>query len=272
MKANYHTHTQRCRHAQGTESDYLRCAMDAGLTVLGFSDHAPFPDHDFGFRMPYTELEEHFREVDRLKTLHSSEIIIRKGLEIEYLPDYRSYYEKLLSVYRLDYLLLGEHFYRVPGYSDVRFVADADSTEEFVHYAAAVSEALKTGYFRMLAHPDLYAMDRFAWDSNCEKAADIIIDAAIATGTVLEYNANGYRRGLQQYPDGERYMYPHKRFWQKVKGSGALVIIGSDCHEAKQVYDLCMPKAWKALIQLGIVPLDNIEDLLPPINLGEKQS
>ena len=57
MKANYHTHTERCRHAQGTEEDYIREALKAGVSILGFSDHAPFPDHDFGFRMPYDELE-----------------------------------------------------------------------------------------------------------------------------------------------------------------------------------------------------------------------
>ena len=66
MKTNYHTHSQRCRHAQGTEEDYVRCALDAGVSILGFSEHAPFPDHDYGYRMPYEELSDHFSEVDRL--------------------------------------------------------------------------------------------------------------------------------------------------------------------------------------------------------------
>ena len=101
MKANYHTHTQRCRHAQGTETDYIQEALKAGVSILGFSDHAPFPDHDFGFRMPYTELAEHFQEVDRLTELYASDIVIRKGLEIEYLPKYRDYYERLLTQDRI---------------------------------------------------------------------------------------------------------------------------------------------------------------------------
>ena len=33
MKTNYHTHSQRCRHAQGTEEDYVRCALDAGVSI-----------------------------------------------------------------------------------------------------------------------------------------------------------------------------------------------------------------------------------------------
>ena len=43
MIANLHTHTPRCRHASGTEEEYVRCALDAGLQTLGFSDHTPYP-------------------------------------------------------------------------------------------------------------------------------------------------------------------------------------------------------------------------------------
>ena len=35
-KTNYHTHTKRCMHAEGTEADYVKAALDAGLTLFGF--------------------------------------------------------------------------------------------------------------------------------------------------------------------------------------------------------------------------------------------
>ena len=133
MKANYHTHTERCRHAQGTEEDYIREALKAGVSILGFSDHAPFPDHDFGFRMPYDELETHLSALDRLAKLHASDIVIRKGLEIEYLPRYRDYYERLLTRDGLDYLLLGEHFY--PDHGEAPFITSAQSTLDNIRYA-----------------------------------------------------------------------------------------------------------------------------------------
>ena len=59
MKANYHTHTQRCLHAKGAEEDYVRSALQAGMDILGFTDHAPFPDHDFGKRFPIPATEDH---------------------------------------------------------------------------------------------------------------------------------------------------------------------------------------------------------------------
>ena len=43
MKANYHTHTWRCNHASGNERQYVENAIKAGLEVLGFADHTPYP-------------------------------------------------------------------------------------------------------------------------------------------------------------------------------------------------------------------------------------
>jgi len=58
MQYNYHTHTPRCRHARGTEEDYVRHAIAGGYQVLGFSDHTPMPfpnDYFSGHRMAVSE-------------------------------------------------------------------------------------------------------------------------------------------------------------------------------------------------------------------------
>ena len=41
MIANYHTHTYRCGHAEGSERDYAEKAAKAGLRILGIADHTP---------------------------------------------------------------------------------------------------------------------------------------------------------------------------------------------------------------------------------------
>lgn len=88
-KTNYHTHTKRCMHANGTDADYVKAALDAGLDVLGFSDHGPFPDNRFDFRMPYADLDEYLTCIDALRPTVSFPIL--KGLEIEYCPDSLDY-------------------------------------------------------------------------------------------------------------------------------------------------------------------------------------
>ena len=42
MKVNIHTHTYRCGHASGTPEEYIKRAIENGIEVLGFSEHAPF--------------------------------------------------------------------------------------------------------------------------------------------------------------------------------------------------------------------------------------
>lgn len=219
-KINFHTHTNRCRHADGIAADYVQSALSAGVTQLGFSDHAPFPDYDFGMRMPYCELSEYIEDINALTVQYRTDIILWKGLEIEYLPEYRDYYEALLTRSGMDYLLMGEHFYKNASGKTTNYT-DALSTDEFPVYAQNVADGMKTGLFLAVAHPDIYMADNFVWDDNCKKAADIIIDTAVTTGTVLEYNANGFRREKKFYPDGTRYQYPHPAFWEMVKGSGA---------------------------------------------------
>ena len=260
MKANYHTHTQRCLHAQGTEREYILEAIKAGVSVLGFSDHAPFPDHDFGLRMPYGELQDYITAIDRLTQEYISDIILYKGLEIEYMPKYQSYYEELLVKEKLDYLLLGEHFY-LDAHGELHNIYFARSTEDYLDYARAVGAAVETGCFRIVAHPDIFTLGKFPWDRNCDRASELIIDAAVRTGVILEFNANGLRRGIHDYPDGPRLMYPHQKFWEKAAKAGVPVVIGSDCHEPAQVWDSCMPAAREMLQDWGITPLEIVEGL-----------
>ena len=57
MLKNYHTHTFRCHHAQGTDEEMVLAAIKSGIKVFGFSDHGPLPYKDFvsGMRMTIEE-------------------------------------------------------------------------------------------------------------------------------------------------------------------------------------------------------------------------
>lgn len=254
IRANYHTHTKRCKHATGTEEDYVTSAISCGLSKLGFSDHAPFPDHDFGLRMDYGEFDDYLSSIDLLREKYANKITLYKGVEIEYMPGYLSYYENLLGTGKLDYLLLGEHFYPVDE-KNMQNIFFAESPKWYVNYANSIAEALGTGLFVMLAHPDLFLLNPFAWDKNCDYALDTILNAAAANNTILEYNANGFRRGKASFPDGERYKYPHAKFWQAVADAKLPVIVGSDCHSPENMWDDAVELAYKELEHLGIRPV-----------------
>lgn len=243
IKSNFHTHTELCRHAKGKPADYAQEAVNKGLSILGFSDHAPFFDTDYGYRMMYDELDLYISLVQSTKEDFSDKLEILQALEIEWLPRYMksyknsdNYYEWLLTQEKMDYLLLGEHFFEHN--ENLINITSISSTQDAVIYANEIKEALNTGYFKILAHPDIFTINEdWGWNEDYQKATDIIIEAAIKTNVLLEYNANGLRRGIKTYPDGERWQYPHKRFWDNVKQAGLPCIVGSDCHSPKALWD-----------------------------------
>ncbi len=257
MINNFHTHTKRCLHAYGTEEDYVKEAVKAGLSELGFSDHGPFPHADLGYRMPYEELDSYLHEIDRLSEKYRGQIKLFKGLEIEYFPECADYYRSLLEEKQLDYLALGEHSYNSAkgGTKNIFF---AESTEDYLEYAENVCKAIRTGFFRFTAHPDLMFLNDLPFDSKAGEACRMIVECAREYRTILEYNANGLRRNKRMYPDGIRNPYPYRPFWEMVREAGIPVIVGSDCHSPDQVCDSSFLFARREAVSLGLNVIDSI--------------
>lgn len=250
-RTNYHTHCDHCGHAVGKASDYAEEAVRKGLVSLGFSDHLPFAGDTYYARMPYAEMDEYLQEVAQLKEQYSARLKIYCGFEGEYLRGQTGYYESLLTGGRCDYLILGQHFFEAES-GEMGYVYHMDNTAGYEDYSKSIVEAMKTGYFQFVAHPDIIFMNQYPWDLHCERACDILIEGAVKYGFPLEYNANGLRRGKHPFPEGERYLYPHERFWDKVKGTGVEVYVGSDCHDPRQVYDEYVLQAYETMERLGI--------------------
>lgn len=259
-KVNYHTHTCLCRHAGGTEADYVQAALDAGMEVLGFSDHAPYPDGRYGLRMDYGELEPHMERLRGLQGEYRERLVILRGLEIEYAPQDHRYYEDLLGRLGAEYLLLGQHyFYTASGeLMNTYFIERTGDTSYYIDYAKSLADAMETGYFRAVAHPDLFFINQLPADKNCERACDMILDAAVRTGTIMEFNANGIRRGAQSYPDGVRYPYPHRMFWEKARAAAVPVIVNSDCHDPSKLWDSAMEEGYRLAEAWGCRLTDRI--------------
>lgn len=253
-KVNYHTHTYRCGHAVGTELDYLNTALENNLTILGFSDHAPYPDDRLNpnkdTRMDYSELQDYIDTIKYLQSRYKNKIKVLLGLEIEYDESMSGYYNYLLNYLSLDYLILGQHVFLSKG--ELLHTFSLDSTDSYIDYALSISKALETDFFKFLAHPDLIFVNNLPWDKNCDKACDIIIESAIKNDTILELNANGFRKGIMSFPDIDRYPYPHDRFWERVAKTNLRVIINSDCHDPKFMWDSFMNQAYEYAKKLGL--------------------
>ena len=256
MRTNFHTHTYRCGHANGTEEDYIKEAIAKDVKILGMSDHGPFKDGRFGPRMGYKEKADYLSVLTELKARYEAQLKLYSGFELEFDPKEAAHYEDLLASPEVDYLLFGQHFFVDP-YGVTHDTYDLAHTSLFIDYAKTVAEGIATGYFAFLAHPDVFMYNNLAWDNNCDRACDILFDAAIKYGFPFELNANGMRRGKYPFVDGTRYQYPDVRFWRKVADARIPVLVSSDCHNPLHMWDRAMEEAHTLANELGLQVIES---------------
>lgn len=266
MKSNYHTHTYLCRHAEGKPIDYVKIANDLGYHTIGITDHGPLiqqiKDQIISRRMSFSEYYDlYLPQLEETKIAYQN-IRVLKGLELEYFEEMKEYYPKFLE--QLDYLVLGQHFIHHQN-RIVSIYSDEIDAEAIKSYEKDVVKAIETGYFKILAHPDLYCWTYNKWDDNAISVAKSIISAAIKNNVYLEINANGIRncsRKEHKYflNNGHiSYSYPKYEFWKLAKEMDAKIIIDDDAHFFRHMNDNATKEALALAEELDIEILDKID-------------
>ena len=247
MKANYHTHTWRCRHAKGTEEQYVRNAMEAGLEILGFSDHAPyiFPDGYYStFRMHLDQFPDYVNTVLFLREEYGDRIEIPLGLEIEYYPRHLPELLPILRDQPMDYLILGQHF--VNNEYDAPYNGVGSQDERLLRqYVRQTCDAMNTGLFTYFAHPDL--INFWGSEGMYRRHMRDICREAKSCGVPLEFNLLGL---------SDKKHYPNPVFWEMVAEEGCEVILGRDAHAPDALLDERTEiRALEILKELDIHPI-----------------
>ena len=228
MTTNLHTHTFRCRHASGTEREYIETALAGGLTTLGFSDHSPyaFPeDHYSGFRMANDLIDDYVSTIVALREEYRGKIDIKIGYELEYYPKFFRDTLKMITAHDVDYVILGQH-YLGNEIDELHCGVSTPDESIFVRYIDQVIEAIDTGIYTYVAHPDMlnFTGDEAVFDRHYAR----LIEHAKDTDTPLEINFLGMRT--------QRF-YPHERFFKLCGEIGAPVCCGCDAHRADDAAD-----------------------------------
>lgn len=228
---NLHTHTARCGHAEGLDEQYIQSAMDAGIQVLGFSEHIPYPEIRLAnCRMFYEHKEEYLSTIRKLKKRYEGKMEILVGYEIEYMVEHLDYLMNMRK--ECDYMILGQHCKYI-GYEYDCYCND----EDVLFYTGQIEQAIVSGLITYVAHPDYFMMGRRTFSSVCEEAAHRIAKASIQYDIPLEVNLNGFRYGRKTYTIStqenkreERYVYPFYEFWEIISHYGCKVVFGYDAH------------------------------------------
>lgn len=249
---NFHTHTYRCQHAEGDAPDYARAAVEQGAEVLGFSDHIPLPDGLWArWRMRPDEMGSYFAAMDEAERLFP-ELTIYRGLEGEWIPGLRTYYEEeILGPWPLDYLIGAEHWF--PFHGSWESLSELTSPSRLRAYAEHLVKTMETGLFAFIAHPDSFGRGWHKWDEEARACSRDILQAAEELQMPLEINGYGYRKKKIKTAGGEQRKYPLDPFWELAAGYNIEVVLNSDAHEPENVLasmDLCAELAQRCGLKL----------------------
>ncbi|MFT7880275.1 MAG: histidinol-phosphatase HisJ [Sulfurimonas sp.] len=227
MRIDIHNHTTRCNHAEGCIDEYIEKAIELGIDVYGFSEHAPM-DFDPHYRLAFEEMEAYREDVLGAKEKYKNQIDILFGYEVDYLPGHMD--ERVLGA-EVDYFIGSVHFIDKWSFDNPEFLSgwkERDVDEIWQAYFEAVEAMAKFGRFDIVGHLDLIKVFKYLPKKDVRLLAKNALKAIKQANMVLELNAAGLRK-----PIGE--IYPSRALLEEAFALDIPITFGSDAHAPEQV-------------------------------------
>lgn len=251
---DYHIHTSRCGHATGEMIKYVEQAIKLGIKEIGFADHIPMywideKQRDPSLAMREEQLPEYVAQVLRLREDYS-EITIRLGLEVDYIPGCEDKAGLLIDAYPFDYVLGSVHYIDGWGFDNPAYLEQyrhININDLFHRYFTQLQAAARSGLFDIMAHPDLVKKFNYRPAENLQQLYNDTARVLKEAGVCLEVNTAGLRAPVNE-------IYPAPDFLAACCQYGVPVTLGSDAHAPGQVgyrFDL----GRDMLIQVGYTGL-----------------
>lgn len=242
MILDLHTHTYLCNHAVGTAEEYVRAALDLGLTMIGCTDHAPMPDeYDARHRMSFAQFHAEYKpSVLELRERYKNRIDVKFGVESDFFPGTEDWTREFHDANDFDYVIGSVHFLGHWGFDNPVFVHRYDGEQidsVYERYFDHVKRSAESGLFDIIGHCDLVkkfghrptkAMDEMVRETlRVVKACDI----------VMEINTSGLYKPVKE-------MYPSEAILKIACELGIPLTLGSDAHNPQDVardFELARP-------------------------------
>ena len=227
IRIDLHNHTTRCNHAEGTVDEYIQKAIELGIDIYGFSEHAPM-DFDPHYRLAFEEMDAYKDDVLQSKEKYKNEIQILLGYEVDWLPGHMD--DRVLNA-DVDYLIGSVHFIDKWSFDNPEFLAgwkNKDIDEIWKAYFESTEAMAKSGKFDIVGHLDLIKVFKYMPKQDTRILAKKALQAIKKSNMVLELNAAGLRK-----PIGE--IYPSQSLLEVAYELDIPITFSSDAHAIEQV-------------------------------------
>jgi histidinol-phosphatase (PHP family) len=235
ITVDYHTHHNRCGHAQGTIEEYIKAGIARGLTEIGISDHSPLywqdgNDPQPGQAMAKDELDAYVEGVLKLKERYAGQINVRLGMESDYVEGMEDFYRDVYARYPFDYVIGSVHMvFNQHVYEARRWHSKPDPVGVYREFYRLVQKSAQSGLFDILGHTTsilAYAPRPFP-TAELEALQDEALNVIAESGVCVEINTSGYRK--------MREPFPSERMIGKAAELGIPLTFSSDSHRPDEV-------------------------------------
>lgn len=247
MRPDYHMHLENYGLTRDTLMKLVDAANAGQITEIGITEHAynfvqcrriyP-PDNPWIHNTPTREHHDWDFDayVELLERARAEGLPVKMAMEWDYCPGYEANLEYFVRNYDWDFTLGAVHW--LPGRSggwwgfDIPEQAGEWSQRSvaavYKAYFGILAEAASTGFFDILAHPDVVKVFGYRPEGDRRPLYTRVIDAVAASGTCMEVSTAGWRKPVAE-------LYPAPDLLSDLHAKEIPVVISSDAHLAEHV-------------------------------------
>jgi len=229
MRVDLHNHTTRCNHATGSIDEYIKRAIELGIDIYGFSEHAPIPSNlDKDYRLTFSQMSEYEADILHAKERYKDKIDIRLGYEVDYLKGYMD--SRVLNA-KVDYLIGSVHFLNKWGFDNPEYIGgweSRDIDDIWYEYFDAIEAMAKSGYFDIVGHLDLIKVFKYLPQKEIKLIAQNALKAIKKANMTIEINGAGLRKPIKE-------LYPSKELLEIAYELDIPITFSSDAHSIEQI-------------------------------------
>lgn len=209
--------------------EYIQKAIELGVDVYGFSEHAPMKNFEDGYRLLLKDKKYYENSIEDLQQNFAKDIKILKAYEVDFIKgDYLL--DDILQA-DVDYLVGSVHYLGSWGFDNPEFIKEYEKKDIdliWSDYFQGVKDMAQTGKFQIVGHLDLMKVFKFLPKKDIRILANDAIQAIKQSGMAVELNPAGLRK-----PIGEQY--PSKELLEICFENDIPITFGSDAHSVEQV-------------------------------------
>lgn len=227
---DYHTHHNRCGHADGTLEDYIESAMRKGLKEIGLSDHSPIyhrgnnPHILPGIAMSWDMLPGYFEEAAMLKEKYRGRAEVRVGIESDYVPGWEDHFRSLWDRDEIDFVIGSVHWVDDWHIFSKELPSGVTKEELFLAYVDRLKGAAVSGIYNTIGHIDAIKQWNLVTPERAVEEYRKVLRSMAEVGVALELNTSGLRKRTKE-------QYPSRDVLAEAYRLGVPVCLGSDAHK-----------------------------------------